>query len=393
MFNTNLKKNIRRYYLYEIASGMFFSVPIMVLFWQENGLSLTQIMILQSLFSIAVVALEVPTGYFADIFGRKKSLILGGIFWTLGLILYSLGFNFFEFLIAELALAIALSFRSGADSAFIYDSLAEHKKETEYKKIWGNAMFIRVIAMAVSVTLGGFMAKFGLRLTIYASIPFMALQIPLAILMKEPKRCKKIIKKGYFIKLLKIVKYTFVNNPKLKWLIIYAGIIFGFNQAALWLYQPYFVFTNLDIVYFGIVFAGFNIVSAFTSKYAYKIESKLGQRYSLMMLLFLVSISYLLMSNFIFLFSFSFCFLQQFVRGFFHIVISEYINKLTSSDIRATVLSAQNLLGRLFYAAIIPIIGWIADVYTLIQALTVLGITVFVLGSISLIFLKRVKVI
>lgn len=56
------------------------------------------------------------------------------------------------------------------------------------------------------------------------------------------------------------------------------------------------------------------------------------------------------MSNFIYLFSFSFAFIQQFVRGFSKPVITDYINKLVSSDIRATVLSAQNLVGRLFYA-------------------------------------------
>ena len=100
ILEAKLKSNIWKYYFYEIMDGMFFSVPIMVLFWQENGLSLSQIMILQSLYSIAAVLLEVPTGYFADVFGRKKTLALGGLFWALGIITYSLGYNFYQFLIA-----------------------------------------------------------------------------------------------------------------------------------------------------------------------------------------------------------------------------------------------------------------------------------------------------
>ena len=90
-------------------------------------------------------------------------------------------------------------------------------------------------------------------------------------------------------------------------------------------------------MYFGFVFAGFNAVSAFTSKYAYKLEEKIGQKYSLIMLVFLVGISYLLMSSFVFLFSFSFCFLQQFVRGYLITVVNEYVNKLANSSIRATI--------------------------------------------------------
>jgi hypothetical protein len=56
-----IKNNIWKLYLYKILSGMLFSVPIMVLFWQQNGLSLTDIMILQSIFAIFVVILEIPT--------------------------------------------------------------------------------------------------------------------------------------------------------------------------------------------------------------------------------------------------------------------------------------------------------------------------------------------
>ncbi len=71
-----LEKNIQKMYLLKFISGMYFFVPIIVLFWQENGLNLTQIMILQSLFSFMVVTLEIPSGYFADVFGRKMSILI-----------------------------------------------------------------------------------------------------------------------------------------------------------------------------------------------------------------------------------------------------------------------------------------------------------------------------
>jgi MFS family permease len=388
-----LQSNIWKFYLHEILAGMYFSVPIMVLFWQDNGLSLTEVMVLQSLFAIMAVALEIPSGYFADIYGRKKTLILAGIATLIAICVYSVGHNFYDFLIAEVFFAVGVSFTSGTASAFIYDTLQELKKEETYKKIWGNILFTGMLALAFANMLGGLIATIDLRYALYASIPFLAFIIPVTFTLQEPKRNKLIIEKGYVSELLKIIRETIFKNPKIRWIIVYSAIIGSFNSAALWLYQPYFKISGLDIAYFGFVFAGFQLVAALSSKYAHNIEEKLGQRFSLILLVILVTVSYLLMSNFVFLFSFSFCFLQQFVRGFRNTIIADYLNKLTTSNIRATVLSAESFVARLFYAAIIPIVGWIADVYTLVQALSVLAITTLVCGSIILFILHKDRVV
>lgn len=186
--------------------------------------------------------------------------------------------------------------------------------------------------------------------------------------MKEPKRQKIIFERGYIKELFKSI-----------------------NQSALWFYQPYFTILGLDIAYFGIVFASFQIIAAFSSKYAHNLEEKIGEKYSLLMLIFLVGVSYFLMSSFIFLFSFSFCFIQQFVRGFQKIVVTDYINKLTKSNIRATILSVESLVGKLVYAFIIPIFGFLADFYSITQALAVIGITAFFIGLIFLVYIKNIK--
>lgn len=388
-----LENNIWKTYLHEILAGMFFSVPIMVLFWQENGLDLFQIMILQSIFAVMVVILEIPTGYFADICGRKMALVLSGFFFALAITIYSMGCNFLHFLLGETCFAFSASLGSGTWSAFIYDTLIDLQREKQYKRIWGNVLFFGMVALAFSNVLGGLIAKINLRSTLYASIPFFSLLIPMTLWLHEPHRHKPLITKGYTRELFDTIRTSVLHNAKIGWLIIYSGIVYGFNQAALWLYQPYFKFTHLDIVYFGLVFASFQLIAALASKYAHSFEERLGQKYSLMLLILLTSVSYILMSNFIFLFSFSFCFLQQFVRGFSGPVITDHINKLTKSTIRATVLSVQSLAGRLFYASVIPIIGWIADVYTLPQALTVLAITTSVSGIVLIITLHKMKII
>ncbi len=391
--NPSIKNNIKKIYFIEALAGMFFSVPIFVLFWQENWLSLTQIMLLQSYFAIFIVALEIPTWYYADLHGRKKSIIISAITLFFAMITYSLWHNFFHFLVAETLFAFSVSFSSGALSALVYDTLQDLWQEKSYKKIWWNIMFYQTLALSFANVIGWFIAKYDLRYTLYASIPFMLVMIPITFFLSEPQRHKTIIKEWYLKELFNILKIALVENKKLRWIIVYSGIIYAFNWSALWFYQPYFKITWLDIAYFGIVFACFQLFSAFSSKYAHILEEKIWEKYSLYMLVILVSISYLLMSNFIFLFSFSFCFIQQFVRWYRSTVINEYVNKLTTSNIRATVLSAESFIGRLIYAIILPVFWWIADVYTLIQALTVIWITSIVSGIIILLFLRKDKVI
>jgi MFS family permease len=390
---TNLKSNIWKFYLFQAFRNLAFFVPIIVLFWQDNGLSLTEIMILQSIFAISIVLLEVPTGYFADVFGRKKSLMYSGYFLFFAILSYGLGSNFYHFLIAEIFWAFGNSLISGSDSALVYDTLKDLKQEKDYKKIWGKSMFYLTFAVAFASIIGGFIGEINFRWTFFAMLPFVIALIPLSYSMQEPKRHKLIFKEGYLLELFKTLKYALVENKKLKWLIIYGGIAYGFNQAAFLLYQPYFKFTGLDIVYFGFVFASFQVVSGISSKYSHKIEEILGERKSLMMLPVLIGSSYLLMSNFIYLFSFTFVFLQQFARGFSSVVMNDYVNKLISSDVRATVLSVKNMVGKLIYALIIPFSGWIADVYSLLNALTILGVTVLVVGGVVLFVLHNDKVI
>jgi len=320
-------------------------------------------------------------------------LVLAGVSFLVAISAYSLGHNFAQFIVAEIFFALAISLTSGTASAFMYDTLVELKEEQNYKRILGNAIFIGMIALAVSNVLGGLIAKIDLRYTLYASIPFFALLIPVSLSLHEPTRHKLIFQKGYIREIFKIMKVALIENEKLRWLILYSGIVYSFNQSALWLYQPYFKLSGLDIAYFGVVFASFQVVAAISSKYAHRLEKKLGQKYSLVMLIFLVSGSYFLMSNFIFLFSFSFSFLRQFVRGFKNVVVADYINKLTTSDMRATVLSAESFVGRLLYAAIIPIVGWLADIYSLAQAMTVLAFTTLFLGIIIFVALRKYRLV
>lgn len=73
-------------------------------------------------------------------------------------------------------------------------------------------------------------------------------------------------------------------------------------------------------------------------------------------------------------------------------VLKNYINVLADSDVRATVLSIRSLIIRAFFAVIAPLFGWMADMISLNQALTIIGIVfVLVVTPVIFLFIKDVE--
>ena len=69
------------------------------------------------------------------------------------------------------------------------------------------------------------------------------------------------------------------------------------------------------------------------------------------------------------------------IRGFATPILKGYINQMTFSEMRATVLSIRNFIIRLMFAAIAPFIGWLNDVYALRIALLASAAIIMVPGA------------
>ncbi len=336
--------------------------------------------------------MEIPSGYFADLVGRKYSLLITGIFATLSMLTFGLGNNFYHFLLASLFWALAGVFVSGADSAFIYDTLKSLNKENLYKKVWGNTTFYYLIGASAAAVIGGLLGGINFRYPFFAMLPLYICLIPLAFSFYEPKRSKPVSIKNHINDLLKSIKIGVLQNKKLKYILIYSAVIASASEISWYLFQPYFKLSGLDVVYFGIVFAAFGLVGALSAKYSHLIEGKFGKNFSLISLFILTGLSYILMGKIIFIFSFVFAFLFQFVGGFSSVVISDYIHQETNSNIRATVLSVKSLFGRVLYAISAPIVGWLVDVYTLPQAFMIIGIIVIIVGGVFALPLLKINI-
>ena len=137
-----MKRNILALYLIKLSKWFTLVMPIIVLFYEKHGLGLQDVFILKSIYSIAAVALEIPSGYLADVWGRRKCLILGCILFFFGYLCYSFTSTFTAFLFAEILLGTGQTLVNGADSALLYDTTAQYKKENLYLRYEGRITMI-----------------------------------------------------------------------------------------------------------------------------------------------------------------------------------------------------------------------------------------------------------
>ena len=389
--NNNVESNIWKLYVIRSFRWFLLIMPIFILFLQENGLSMTEILLLQSIFSIGIILFEIPSGYFSDVMGRRNTIIIASVLAFVGYSIYSFSYGFMGFLIAELILGLGSSFLSGTDSALVYDSLIQIKKEKEYKKIEGRMLSVGNFSEAIASFIGGFIALISLRAPFYVLTIILFLAIPFACTLIEPKRKKYKNKEGPIKEISKIIKYSIQNHGEVKWLIFYSGFIGASTLTLTFLIQPYLKLIGLPLAYFGIVWGIFNISVGIFSLYAHKIEMKFGRKKSLISLIFIAVIGYILMGLFQSLWGILFIFLFYFVRGVSNPIFKDYVNKSISSDIRATVLSVKNLVVRFIFTIIGPFIGVLTDLYSLSFALLSSGCIFMVGGTISLFFLHKNK--
>ena len=368
-------------------------MPIAVLFLQEHGLSMKEVLLLQSVFSITVVLFEVPSGYLSDIINRKLSIIIGSTLTFIGLAVFSISYKFIGFLVAELILGFGSSLISGTDSALIYDTLLQMKEEKYYKKKEATLLAIANFSEGIASILGAFLAVVSLRMPFYFETAVAFLSIPVAFTLIEPTQHKYDNREGNLKSISKIVKYSLHDNVQIKWLIIYSSIVNASTLTMVWFIQPYWKLVGVPLALFGVLWSTLQLSAGVFSLYSPKFELVFGRRKTLISLILLPVIGYLLLGFYQTIWSSMFIIIFYFVRAINGPILRDYINGMITSDMRATVLSVKNLVERLHFAIIGPVIGWANDLYSLKIALFISGIIFLFLGIVPVLFLHKYKIL
>jgi len=382
------KSNIWKLYLIKISKWFMLFMPYVVPFYTSNNLDMHQVMILQAIYSVSIVALEIPSGYFADVIGRRRTIIMGAILGAIGFTIYSFSYGFLGFLLAELVLGFGQSFISGADSAMLYDSLLDNKKEKEFIKYEGRMVSIGNIAEASAGIIGGLIALISLRTNYYAQTWVSFLAIPAAILLIEPAKHQR-LKVFTFRTILDVVKDSLFINKELRTNIFLSAVIGTATLTMAWFAQPYFKYIGFPLSLYGILWTLLNLTVGIAAIAAYRVELRLGARRTVLAITILIPAGYLFLGMMQSFWALSVLFIFYIIRGIASPVLKDYIHRLTSSEVRATVLSVRNFLVRLCFVLVGPAMGWLTDSKGLPTALLFGGVVFLGMGLFFALLFRR----
>jgi MFS family permease len=368
----NYTRNIGKLYVIKTSKWFNLVMPIVVLFYQDNGLSMQDIFILKSVYSLAIVALEIPSGWMADVWGRRKTLILGSILGSAGFMMYSFSYGFWAFIVAEIILGAGHSFVSGADSAMLYESLKADKQTDKYVKHEGRISSAGNFAEAIAGIAAGFLAAISLRTPVYGQFFVAFMAVPAAFLLSEPPVATSVhlhSVKG----MAREIKNVILRQKELRIAILLSAVTGSATLTFAWLVQPFFKEVGMPVEFFGVAWTALNLSAGVSSAFAFKLAGRFSRLHETLFITVMLSLGYFFSGFAIVREGIFFLFLFYIVRGFASPVFKHYLNIYTPSNMRATVLSARDLIIRSFFAITSPILGWMIDHISLNMAFIFAG--------------------
>jgi MFS family permease len=331
-------------------------------------------------FHLAVLLLEVPSGYLADVVGRKKTLVFGAFFFPLGLAVYAAGRSFLVFVGAEVILAVSVSMRSGCDSAMIFDSLRQLGRQGEYKRFEGRSALVSRVGTAVSSVAGGLLAAVFLRLPFLVNVASALFMPPAALSLAEPEREQR-RSANPLLDILRICRHC-LRQAHIRPLILFCGLIMACHLTGLWAYFLLYRELGIGIGWFGILFAVFQLAGALGGSRAHAFSERFGARSALFLAL-LSPLIFILLGLFPGVWLLPLIPANALLWNLAYPVLLERLNLAVGSDVRATVLSLAAMAGSVTFVIISPLFGRLVDSFSLSAAFIVLG-GFFILAGVPL---------
>jgi len=387
------RKIINQYLMIAFLFGLAFSFfcATYVVFLVSKGLDLLQVNLVNVFFMVGVFVLEIPTGVYADLFGRKKSFVLACFLLSLASFVYYLSESFWMFVSAELIAALAMAFLSGSLEAWIVDSLKHYGFESDLNSVFKKEQQLHQIGTIIGAMIGGYLGTIDLSLPwLCSSIGMFFLGLISIILIKEEyhfnystrlemKAIQKIIQES--------IKYGIQYKP-IFYLICFSTIFMFICQGINMYWQIMFKNSfSLNTDKLGWIFFGMSIsiiIGNHLSSWFLRVFQ--SDKKALIVSQIITAVGIIIASQLtgltIVLFGF---FFHEIGRGVFKPLEKTYLNHRIPSEQRATIISFKSMITKIGNISGLIISGYIAEEFSISAAWLVSAIILII--SI-LIFLK-----
>lgn len=366
-----LRRNIPISYIFSALQMALVFVPVLIVYQQSLGISISDCLLLQSIFCGAVALFEVPTGYIADMWSRKTSVCLGSFLSAVAFSSLLWVHDFEGFLAFELLIALACSLISGADISILYDSLT---KEDDRLKILGNASLWSLLGETAASLLCALLIRDSFQAVIYAQIVVGWFAFGVSLLFTEPT-IERMQKKNPFANMHMILKFLFFEDSFVR-LVFINSVLWSLSSfCVVWLLQPYWMAQAVPLSYFGYLWAFLMFIAACSSKLVHTLEKKYGARNLFLVLAIAPCLAYFLMIASPGWIGLGAGILFYINRGFAAVLFQDALNWRLPAQFRSTANSLKSLFFRLGYFIIGPVIGAAVDWRGLDLGLLLLGVS------------------
>ena len=387
MFKRTYKRNISLLAGLEFTS-YFGITSFWILFFIQNGLSLLQIGLLESIFHGTSLLCEIPSGMLADRFSYKTNLYLARLS-SIGssiLILFGQG-NFWIYAIAMMVNAWSYNFDSGTSTAFLFDSAVEAGQKDRYLQISSFLSGVAEVTRTLGTVVAGFFIHGALAWTYYIAIGLSLLSILLIFLMKEPESKSDERNHLTIKRILEVVKQEWQEKPVLfYWMLTYQLV--GTIMCMFYYYyqQKISDLASWQVSLIMLIGSGFNLLAVYLAS---QIGKKWNSNQVFPILVALTGLTLLLVGL-----KTPFAYLSVYLltNALYAVYQPIYYNDLQAylpSSVRATMLSINSMMFSLSMIVIFPLTGWLIDTCGFVAVFLVLGLITFLSFPLLLIGLGR----
>jgi len=380
-------RNVRLFIAFRVFFNSRFYYPIFTILFLDFGLTLDQFALLNAAWAAAIVLLEIPSGALADTIGRRKLLVVAGVLMVIEIALLcfvplgNAGLLFAVFIVNRILSGAAEAAASGADEAIAYDSLKKEGDARDWPRVLEKQMRMQSIAYIGAMSLGAAVydpalmqrlmnllgldvnltqditLRFPLYLTFIMAIMTLLTTLrleevnsPTAPDCRPAEACAPTIWQAFKLTLQAggwILKTPFAL------VVILAGLMFdNCIRMVVTLGSQYYRLISLPEASFGLIGSGLAVLGLIIPRLAYKMVNRHTPTYNLGVM---TAVSMLGLIGMTFFFPFigmipvALLAVVMYMGRFFQ---SHYLNRITASHQRATVLSFKGLSFNLAYGVI-----------------------------------------
>lgn len=179
-----IKKQLSKLYTSSVLDNLSLT-GVWIAILASRGYSLVEIGIAETVFHITSLIFEIPSGVFADVFGRKKMLIVSTIMRIIGNIIMIFSNNLFMVCLSIAFMALNCNFSSGSGDALAYDSLKLAKMENRFERYESNQLVIYRLCGGISTLCAGFALTIGHRICYGTNLITSTIQIIILFSLQE----------------------------------------------------------------------------------------------------------------------------------------------------------------------------------------------------------------